>query len=55
MRTVSQREMRNQGGELLRAVHLAVALRLQADEIVTYDSELVEAAHNFGLLAVAPV
>jgi predicted nucleic acid-binding protein len=36
------------------AIHLAVAIRLGADEIVTYDSELAEAARAAGLTVFAP-
>lgn len=36
------------------ALHLATALRLQVDEILTYDRELVDAAPRFGLRAVSP-
>ncbi|MEV8212553.1 type II toxin-antitoxin system VapC family toxin [Leifsonia sp. NPDC077715] len=36
------------------AVHLATALRIGADEMVTYDDELARAAERFGLVVVAP-
>lgn len=36
------------------AIHLAVALRLGADEIITYDDELITAAKSFGLRTVSP-
>ena len=36
------------------AIHLAVALRLGVDEIVTYDTELIDAARNAGLMVVVP-
>ncbi|MDQ1679706.1 MAG: uncharacterized protein QOI42_565 [Frankiaceae bacterium] len=36
------------------AVHLAVALRVGADEIVSYDTELVAAANAAGIAAVQP-
>lgn len=36
------------------AIHLAVALRLGADEMITYDRELREAATRAGLRALAP-
>ena len=36
------------------AIHLAVAIRLGADEIVTYDHELTEAARTAGLSTLAP-
>lgn len=36
------------------AIHLATALRVGADEIVTYDSELAQAAASAGLRVVAP-
>ncbi|MDM4762241.1 PIN domain-containing protein [Galbitalea sp. SE-J8] len=36
------------------AIHLAVALRLGADEIVTYDAELADAAARAGLRVSAP-
>ncbi len=36
------------------AIHLAVAIRLGADEIVTYDHELAQAARTAGLSVFAP-
>ncbi len=36
------------------AIHLAVALRLGVDEIVTYDVELAPAARTAGLAVVTP-
>lgn len=36
------------------AVHLAVALRVGADELVTYDTELAAAAIAAGIVAVDP-
>jgi predicted nucleic acid-binding protein len=36
------------------AIHLATALRIGADEIVTYDGELARAAASAGLRVVAP-
>ncbi len=36
------------------AIHLAVALRLAVDEIVTYDAELSQRARSAGLPVVAP-
>ena len=36
------------------AIHLAVAIRLGADEIITYDRELTEAARIAGLTIFAP-
>ena len=36
------------------AIHLAVALRVGADEIVTYDTELAERAQSAGLSLLAP-
>lgn len=36
------------------AIHLAVALRVGADEIITYDVELQEAALQAGIQVVAP-
>ena len=36
------------------AIHLAVAIRLGADEIITYDAELTEAARTAGLSIYAP-
>lgn len=36
------------------AIHLAVALRLSADEMITYDSELADAAHRAGLRVLSP-
>ncbi len=36
------------------AIHLATALRLGADELLTYDSELARAATAVGLRVVAP-
>lgn len=36
------------------AIHLAVAIRLGVDEIVTYDAELGEAATEAGLAVLSP-
>ena len=36
------------------AVHLAVALRVGVDEMITYDSELVVAARASGLAVIRP-
>lgn len=36
------------------AIHLAVAIRLGVDEIVTYDDELADAASRAGLGVLAP-
>lgn len=36
------------------AIHLAVAIRVGADEMVTYDAELARAAHAAGLTVFAP-
>lgn len=36
------------------AIHLAAALRLGADEIITYDAELADAARTAGLRVIAP-
>jgi len=36
------------------AIHLAVAIRVGADEVVTYDSELADAARAAGLAVFAP-
>lgn len=36
------------------AIHLAVALRVDADELLTYDAELGEAARRLGLRVSAP-
>lgn len=36
------------------AIHLATALRIGADEIVTYDAELARAAASAGIRVVAP-
>lgn len=36
------------------AIHLAVAIRLGADEMITYDRELVAAARAAGLLTASP-
>jgi predicted nucleic acid-binding protein len=36
------------------AVHLAVALRVGADELITYDGDLVQAAAAAGISAVHP-
>lgn len=36
------------------AIHLAVAMRLGVDEIITYDRELTEAARTAGLTIFAP-
>lgn len=37
------------------AIHLAVAIRVGADEIVTYDAEFASAAHAAGLVVFAPI
>jgi predicted nucleic acid-binding protein len=37
------------------AIHLAVALRLGADELITYDGELQQAAERAGIRVLAPV
>lgn len=37
------------------AIHLAVAIRLGSDELVTYDGELAEAARAAGLAVLGPV
>ncbi len=36
------------------AIHLTTALRIGADEIVTYDAELARAAESAGMRVVAP-
>ena len=36
------------------AIHLAVALRVGADELITYDRELADAARNAGLQVLSP-
>ena len=36
------------------AIHLAVAIRLGVDEMITYDGELTEAARTAGLTVFAP-
>lgn len=36
------------------AIHLAVAMRLQVDEFITYDRELIEAAPRVALAPVSP-
>lgn len=36
------------------AIHLATAIRLQADALVAYDVELLEAGANAGLTTLAP-
>ena len=36
------------------AIHLAVAIRLGVDELVTYDQELADAATSAGLTVLAP-
>lgn len=38
----------------LDAIHLAVAMRLGVDELVTYDRELADAAERAGLRVVSP-
>jgi hypothetical protein len=35
-------------------MHLAVALRVGADEVITYDTELAAAANAAGVVAVEP-
>ena len=37
------------------AIHLAVALRLGVDRILTYDAELAEAATRAGVVAIGPL
>ena len=37
-----------------KTIHLAVAIRLGADEIITYDAGLTEAARTAGLSIFAP-
>lgn len=37
------------------AIHLAVAIRLGSDELVTYEGELAEAARAAGFAVLAPV
>lgn len=44
-------------GRLLRsldALHLATALRMEVDEVVTFDQRMSEAAQGMGLAAVSP-
>ena len=36
------------------AIHLATALRIEADHVVTYDAELQAAAARTGLSVLAP-
>ena len=36
------------------AIHLAVAIRLGVDELITYDQELADAATSAGLTVLAP-
>lgn len=36
------------------ALHLSVALRLEVNEFITYDRELIDAAERFGVRAVSP-
>lgn len=36
------------------AIHLAVALRLEAQELITYDDELAAAARRLGIAPVSP-
>lgn len=36
------------------AIHLAVAIRLGVDEVITYDNELADAANAAGLRVVSP-
>ncbi len=36
------------------ALHLAVALRIDADVMITYDEELVAATHDAGLVVMSP-
>ena len=36
------------------AIHLAVALRLGVDEMISYDAELIQAARQAGLRVVTP-
>ena len=36
------------------AIHLATALRIGADQVVTYDKELAQSAHTAGLSVLSP-
>jgi len=36
------------------ALHISVALRLEVNEFITYDRELIDAAERFGVRAVSP-
>lgn len=36
------------------AIHLAVALRVGSEEMITYDDELADAARHAGVMVVAP-
>ncbi len=36
------------------AIHLAVALRFEVDEMITYDKELADAAQRRGIKVIAP-
>lgn len=36
------------------AIHLEVALRLEVDELISYDRELITAAHRLGLSTASP-
>lgn len=36
------------------AIHLATAIRIGADEIITYDQELLRAAEDLGIHAISP-
>lgn len=38
----------------LDAIHLASALRLEADELLAYDRRLLDAARNLGLAVASP-
>jgi predicted nucleic acid-binding protein len=38
----------------LDAIHLASALRIEADELLAYDHRLLAAAHESGLMVVSP-
>ncbi len=50
----ASRELTSATVRTLDAIHLATALRVQADELLAYDRRLLTAASAKGLLVVAP-
>ncbi|MBF4161147.1 hypothetical protein [Nocardioides acrostichi] len=63
MGTISQRELRNDNAGLLPgshlrsldALHLAAALALDVDAVLTYDQRLAQSCRDLGIDVLAPV